>query len=180
MQRSMLAVHSVRRAALARAASLGIALALGIGLVACAESRSSANVTAPVASAAPVVVASAPVPASVDPATPAPSATAAAPSSAPAHSAGAAPGAGPMGADLAGADPKFRGCHADADCAAVPRAGCCHNGWLEGVAVTQKDAYAKANACTMSTRPICPMYIVHDARVPKCEAQSHLCVLVQP
>jgi hypothetical protein len=63
---------------------------------------------------------------------------------------------------------------------AVPRAGCCHNGWLEAVAASQKDAYANANACTMAKRPVCPMYIVKDERIAKCEAASHLCVLVKP
>jgi hypothetical protein len=75
---------------------------------------------------------------------------------------------------------QFRTCQADADCVAVPRAGCCHNGWKEAVAVSQTDAYEKANACAKSPRPVCPMYIVRDARFARCEPQSHLCTMVRP
>jgi len=186
MQRSMLAVLVARGAALAVAGVLALALA------ACAQQQSSSSVTAPVASPAPAASASpgpqasatSPSPVETAPA-PTPVATAA-PGASPTTGPGPAPttagsaGAKGPGADLANVDPKFRPCHADAECIAVPRAGCCHNGWLEAVAATQKDAYAKANACTMTTRPVCPMYIVRDARVPKCDAPSHLCVLVQP
>jgi hypothetical protein len=61
----------------------------------------------------------------------------------------------------------------------VPRAGCCDNGWKEAVAVSQKDAYAQANACTR-TRPICPMFKVRDRRVAYCEPQAHLCSMKEP
>jgi hypothetical protein len=80
----------------------------------------------------------------------------------------------------AGLDPRYRACRVDGDCVAVPRAGCCHNGWKEAVASSQKDAYEQAFACTRTPRPICPMYIVRDARVAKCDPHAHLCVLVEP
>jgi hypothetical protein len=85
---------------------------------------------------------------------------------------------GPGGASTVPA--QYRACRADADCVAVPREGCCKNGWKEAVAATQKDAYHTAFACTMHPAPMCPMYMVNDTRVPKCDAQQHLCVMVQP
>jgi hypothetical protein len=61
----------------------------------------------------------------------------------------------------------------------VPLAGCCDNGRRVAVAVSQKDAYAQANACTRR-RPICPMFRVRDLRVSYCDTQAHLCSLRQP
>ena len=75
---------------------------------------------------------------------------------------------------------EFRRCRADADCVAVERAGCCHNGWKEAVAATQAEAYASANQCTRSPRPVCPMFRIRDPRVARCEAQTHLCTMVRP
>jgi hypothetical protein len=83
----------------------------------------------------------------------------------------------PAAAD--GADLQFRACKADSECAAVPLAGCCDNGRRVAVAVSQKDAYAQANACTRK-RPICPMFRVRDQRVSYCDTQAHLCSLRQP
>ena len=74
---------------------------------------------------------------------------------------------------------QFRACQSDSDCVAVPRAGCCDNGWKEAVAASQTDAYAQANACTRQ-RPMCPMFKVRDRRVAYCEPQTHLCSLKQP
>jgi hypothetical protein len=78
-----------------------------------------------------------------------------------------------------GVGDQFRACQSDADCLAVPRAGCCDNGWKEAVAASQTDAYAQANACTRQ-RPVCPMFKVRDRRVAYCEPQTHLCSLKQP
>jgi|HubBroStandDraft_4_1064222.scaffolds.fasta_scaffold670258_2 hypothetical protein len=80
----------------------------------------------------------------------------------------------------AGPSAQYRSCQADADCVAVPRAGCCHNGWKEAVNVSQKDAYEQANACTSTRRPICPMFMVRDTRVARCDTPSHLCEMVKP
>jgi hypothetical protein len=80
----------------------------------------------------------------------------------------------------AGVSASFRGCRLDADCVAVPRAGCCQNGWKEAVATAQADAYQKANACAKSPRPVCPMYIVRDSRVARCEPQTRLCTMTRP
>jgi len=130
-----------------------VALALP-ALVACAQtSQPPPTTTAPVvsATAAAPVVSVAPEPA------PAPARTPAA----------------------TGVGDQFRACQSDVDCLAVPRAGCCDNGWKEAVAASQADAYAQANACTRQ-RPICPMFKVRDRRVAYCEPQTHLCSMKQP
>jgi hypothetical protein len=77
----------------------------------------------------------------------------------------------------AGAPARFRACNADADCIAVPRVGCCHNGWNEAVAVSQKDAYAASFVCP-EAHPICAMFIVRDTRAAVCDRTTHLCTLV--
>jgi hypothetical protein len=79
-------------------------------------------------------------------------------------------------AAAATAPARFRGCAADADCVAVPRVGCCHNGWFEAVAVSQKDAYAASFVCPVA-HPICAMGMVRDTRQPACESATHLCTL---
>ena len=93
-----------------------------------------------------------------------------------------APEAGPVArADVdGGLAAQYRSCQADADCIAVPRAGCCHNGWKEAVNASQKDAYEQANACASTRRPICPMFMVRDTRVARCDMQLHLCEMVKP
>jgi hypothetical protein len=141
-------------------------------LVACAKtSQAPPTTTAPVVSASapadPVVVAPAPA-ASLSAATPAPP---------PAASATAEPSAAGDPDTEVGA--QFRACKANADCLAVPRAGCCDNGRKVPVAASQKDAYAQANACTRK-RPMCPMFRVRDRRVAYCDPQAHQCALRQP
>jgi hypothetical protein len=138
-----------------------------LALVACA--RTSENppvVTAPVASAT----------------TAAASASAAPVASAPAAStsASASPGLDSVGPvdDADAGTAQFRACQADSDCVAVKRNGCCHNGWLEAVNASQKDAYAQSFTCPQP-RPICPMYIIRDTRVPKCDGSTHLCSMVR-
>jgi hypothetical protein len=132
-------------------------------LAACNKtSESSPMVTAPVGSSAPRAT------------TPPPPA----PSTAPVASDETMMGPGPAeenGADAGNA--QYRGCQQDGDCIAVPRVGCCNNGWLEAVSATQKDAYAKSFVCP-TPRPMCPMYVVHDTRTPKCDPGTHLCTMV--
>jgi hypothetical protein len=146
--------------------SIHAAALASLTVAACAQtSQSPPTTTAPVVSASatpePAVAAAAPVAASV---------------SAPAASATAAPAAGTADTDVG---LQFRACASDSDCATVPRAGCCNNGWNEAVAASQKDAYAQANACTRK-RPMCPMYRVRDHRVAYCDSQAHLCTMKQP
>jgi hypothetical protein len=102
-------------------------------------------------------------------------ATPADPRAAAASSDASAPG--PSEAVDAGAPARFRACVADTDCVAVPRVGCCHNGWNEAVALSQKDAYAASFVCP-EAHPICAMFIVRDTRVPVCDRTTHLCTLV--
>ena len=152
-------------------------LCLSLASAACAQpSQSPAVVTAPSASPTPAgttpAPSAAPVPAA---ATSTPVASASAAAASPEGGAVLGPGA----AD-AGVAAQFRACQSDADCVTVPRAGCCNNGWKEAVAASQKDAYAKAYACTRTPRPMCPMYIVRDTHIAKCDTQQHLCVLAQP
>ena len=73
---------------------------------------------------------------------------------------------------------QYRACKMDSDCVAVPRVGCCDNGWKEAVASSQKDAYAASFHC--QERPICPQYKVQDARVALCDNASHLCAMEKP
>jgi hypothetical protein len=141
------------------------ALVTLVALAACNKtSESSPMVTAPVSSSAPPQATTPPPPA----ASTAPTAT---------DETTEAPGpAEDNGADAGNA--QYRGCKTDVDCIAVPRVGCCNNGWQEAVNATQKDAYAKSFVCP-TPHPMCPMYIVHDTRTPKCDPSSHLCTMVK-
>jgi hypothetical protein len=69
-------------------------------------------------------------------------------------------------------------CKVDADCVAVPRGGCCDNGWKEAVNKHHVKAYANATKCALHPPPLCPMYIVNDTRVPRCDAATHRCTMV--
>ena len=137
------------------------AVAALVALAACNKtSGSSPLVTAPVGSAAPQ------------------SSTAPVASTPPASSDETMMGPGPAGDDSADAgSAPYRACQQDTDCVAVPRVGCCNNGWQEAVNAAQKDAYAKSFVCPQP-RPMCPMYMVHDTRTPKCDTNTHLCIML--
>jgi hypothetical protein len=139
-------------------------LAAALPAIACAEAPASSGVV--VAPVAPPSSASAPT---VDPSTAVASGDA---------SISGGDGAAPTGTqDDAGVPARFRACSADADCVAVPRVGCCHNGWNEAVAASQRDAYAASFVCP-EAHPICAMFLVRDTRVPRCDGPTHLCRLV--
>ncbi len=70
----------------------------------------------------------------------------------------------------------IQACSADDDCVAVPKGGCCDNGWLEAVNKHHVKQYENATKCTANPRPMCPMYLVHDTRVPACVANK--CTMV--
>jgi hypothetical protein len=145
-----------------------------LALLACAQtSPPQPMTTAPVVSATATDPSATPTPTPTTTTTPTPTPTTTTTLGSPPVSATTPPAASD------GADPQFRACKADSDCAAVPLAGCCDNGRRVAVAVAQKDAYAQANACTRK-RPICPMFRVRDQRVSYCDAQAHLCSLRQP
>jgi hypothetical protein len=157
------------------ALSIALAAATVVAVAACAQPSQSTAVTAPTASPPPSAAVSTPAPAAA-PATSASSASAdAQPDAGASTSAGAA--LGPGDAD-AGAAAQFRACAMDSDCVAVDRVACCHNGWKDAVAVSQKDAYAKSFTCPQA-HPICPMYLVKDPRVPLCDNATHLCTMVR-
>ena len=73
-----------------------------------------------------------------------------------------------------GVPARFRACSADSDCIAVPRVGCCHNGWKEAVATSQMNAYAASFVCP-DPHPVCAMYLIRDAREPQCDRATRLC-----
>jgi hypothetical protein len=65
----------------------------------------------------------------------------------------------------------------DDDCVAVPLVGCCHNGWKTSVSREVQDEYESSFQCP-TERPICPMYLVKDMRVPACDQVMHVCEMV--
>jgi hypothetical protein len=142
-----------------RLALFTLAALAAFPVVACVETSPSGVVVAPVASSSPSSEAGAT----------AQSSDASSPDASPDPSA-------PVVADAGGAPARFRACSADADCVAVPRVGCCHNGWNEAVAASQKDAYRASFVCP-EAHPICAMFIVRDTRVPQCDPAAHLCAL---
>jgi hypothetical protein len=73
----------------------------------------------------------------------------------------------------------LQACNTDDDCVAVPRGGCCSNGWLEAVNKHHVKAYANATKCTHQNMA-CPMYVVHDTRVAECDGATKKCEMVQP
>ena len=90
-------------------------------------------------------------------------------------SAPSAPSSAPL-EEHPGAPATFRACLSDADCVAVARVGCCHNGWKEAVAASQAAAYAGSFACP-EPHPICPMFLVRDDRVAHCDTDTRLCTM---
>lgn len=154
-----------------RSPSFAFATASSVGalVLACHVSvESSPPPAAPVAP--PPAAASAPV--AVAPPAPAP-APLPVPVPAPAPDAGAT--AVTASTPDAGAD--FYACTTNADCVAVAKVGCCHNGHLEAVAQGSADAYAKSFVCG-EAHPICPQHIVNDVRVPRCSPSLHKCEMV--
>jgi hypothetical protein len=69
-------------------------------------------------------------------------------------------------------------CAADSDCVAVPRNGCCNNGYKEAVNAASVAAYQASFVCP-EPHPICPMFRIRDDRVPVCNVTTHLCELVK-
>jgi hypothetical protein len=75
---------------------------------------------------------------------------------------------------------KITACSTDADCVAVPKGGCCTNGYLEAVNKHHTKAYANATKCTVNPRPMCPMFMVHDTRIAQCNEAAGKCEMVAP
>lgn len=71
-------------------------------------------------------------------------------------------------------------CAADQDCVAVPYIErCCYNGWKIAVASGEAAAFQSTETCNVA-RPICPMYMVVDRRIPACNAATRSCEMVPP
>jgi hypothetical protein len=75
--------------------------------------------------------------------------------------------------------PDYYSCQRDGDCTAIPKAGCCHNGYLEAVNKNQVDAYNKANACT-TPGVFCAQFLIVDNHVARCDFTTNKCQLVDP
>ena len=71
-------------------------------------------------------------------------------------------------------------CDVDADCVEVPDGGCCPHGRHDVVNASSTQAWSDLTACTQSPHPICPLYVVYDPRVSRCDHSTHLCTLVTP
>jgi hypothetical protein len=70
-------------------------------------------------------------------------------------------------------------CAADSDCVAVPRAGCCDNGYLAAVNQARTADYALLYACTDAT-PVCSQLKVDDTRVAQCDFSAGKCRMIAP
>jgi len=108
---------------------------------------------------------------------PAPVASAASVDAGPPAVAADPPDAAPAAPTTSASGPDFFACSAAADCVAIPKNDCCHNGYKEAVNKNEVDAY-KASAPKCNPKRKCPMFRIMDKRVSDCNAGK--CVLVQP
>ena len=70
------------------------------------------------------------------------------------------------------------GCSVDDDCVAVPRGGCCSNGFNEAVNKRHTKAYENASKCKLSPRPMCPAMRINDTRVAQCDTAANKCAML--
>ena len=70
-------------------------------------------------------------------------------------------------------------CKLDGDCVAVPKAGCCDNGYLQAVRADRVDDYKVLYACSDSA-PVCSHLYVQDTRVAECSNSTHKCEMIAP
>jgi hypothetical protein len=75
--------------------------------------------------------------------------------------------------------PDFYACNVDADCIAVPKVGCCNNGYKEAVNKASAEAYKLSFTCPTPNQ-ICPHYMINDVRLPECKSETHRCEMVAP
>jgi hypothetical protein len=105
----------------------------------------------------------------------------AAPAVAPAQASPVQSGGASIGGTSSAAPPSDgqRTCETDADCLAVPRNGCCHDGLNEPINKASADAYKASFTCAVD-HPVCAMHLVLDRRVPACDPGTHMCKLIDP
>jgi hypothetical protein len=89
-----------------------------------------------------------------------------------------APEGAPSAAGAAGPESSFLACKVDGDCILVRRNGCCNNGYNEAVNAKSAAAYQASFVCP-EPHPICPMFRIHDERVPACNRETLACELVK-
>lgn len=70
--------------------------------------------------------------------------------------------------------PEYLACSANSDCVAVPKAGCCNNGYKEAVNRNFIEQYKAANACK-EQGVMCAQYLVNDTRIARCDTQAKKC-----
>jgi hypothetical protein len=89
--------------------------------------------------------------------------------------------AGDAGAAGTGADaalPDFYACADDSECVAVPKVGCCLNGYKEAVSKASAEAYKLSFTCP-NPNQMCPQILVNDARIAECSNETHKCEMVE-
>lgn len=70
-------------------------------------------------------------------------------------------------------------CKLDTDCVAVPKAGCCDNGWREAVNKSEVETYESLHTCAEAS-PVCSHLQVHDTRIAVCSNATQRCELIAP
>ncbi len=80
---------------------------------------------------------------------------------------------------LAGGPQHDTACHADADCVAVSRGGCCPNSVNVAVSAGAEADYAAASACTITPHPVCPFAAILDRRVAQCNHVTNHCEMIE-
>lgn len=71
----------------------------------------------------------------------------------------------------------WESCNTDADCVAVPRVGCCHNGYNEAVNTGHVADYEASFTCPIKPG-ICPLFFVDDTRQAECNNGTKKCEMV--
>lgn len=78
----------------------------------------------------------------------------------------------------ANGSPEWDRCEVDTDCTAVPRVGCCEDGWKEAVNKTRVAEYS--TSFDMSTcATTCPPFVIEDKRQPLCNHDKGRCEMVE-
>lgn len=73
--------------------------------------------------------------------------------------------------------PEYLACSANSDCVAVPKAGCCNNGYKAAVNRNFVEQYKAANACKeQGVR--CAQFLVNDTRVASCNTEAKQCEMI--